>query len=69
MARAVRLPKTKEQLLQMSLEELKAEIEYLQMRENVAGAGTVRKSFRKEREVVERIRERQYGVARRAKDA
>ncbi len=69
MARAVRTPKTKTQLMQMSLDELNAEIRYLQTRENVAGTGVVQKSFRKEREVVERIREQQYGVARRARGA
>ena len=69
MARAVRLPKTKEQLQQMSLDELNAEIRYLQMREKVAGTSVVQKSFRKEREVIERIREQQYGVARRGKGA
>lgn len=66
MARAARLPKTKEQLLQMSLDELNAEIRYLHMREKVAGTSVVQRSFRKEREVVERIREQQYGVASRA---
>jgi hypothetical protein len=69
MARAARLPKTKEQLLLMSLDELNAEIRYLQMRENVVGTSVVQKAFRKDRELIERIREQQYGVAARPKRA
>jgi hypothetical protein len=68
MARATRLPKTKEQLLQLSLDALNAEIRYLLMREKVGGS-IVKKTFRKERELVERIREQQFGVAAKTKGA
>ncbi|HJT62285.1 MAG TPA: hypothetical protein VJ797_11470 [Burkholderiales bacterium] len=67
MARAARSPKTKDQLRELSLVELNAEIRDLQLRESIAGSSVLRKAFRKEREIAERIREEQFGVASKPK--
>jgi len=60
MSRAVHRPKTREELEQFSLEQLDAEIAYLEMRAKHAG-GVVLKAFRKQLATVNRVRDRRFG--------
>ena len=67
MPRAARPPKSRDELMNMPLDALNGHIHYLRTREDLAGTGVVAKEFRKRREVAERIREKQFGVAPRSK--
>ena len=60
MSRAVHRPKTREELERFSLEELNAEIAYLEMRAKHA-AGVVLKAFRKQLGAATRVRDRRFG--------
>ena len=62
MSRAARPPKNRDELMNMSLDQINGHIQYLRTREELAGTGVVAKTFRKRREVAERVRERQFGV-------
>jgi len=44
----------------MSLDELNAELKYLQLRVKVAGSSPLRKAFRKEIDLVTRVRDRRF---------
>jgi hypothetical protein len=62
MSRAARKPKTKIELEAMSLDQLNAELKYLRVREQGAGASSVGKLFAKEIAAVEAARLKQFGV-------
>lgn len=63
MARAVVQYKTKAELGELSLADLNDEIGFLKQREELLGGrGVVAKSYRKRREVAEKIRKHRFGV-------
>ena len=62
MSRAARKPKAHFELASMSMEDLNAEIKYLEIRKGVAGTSTVAKLFAKEIALAKRVRKSRQGA-------
>ena len=65
MSRAARKPKTKDELQDLSLEQLNTELRYLRIREHVSGSSSAAKSFRKEIAAIENVRLCRFGISSR----